>query len=101
MATLTITEYSSHGNFGTGHTVPSIYPAAGSVLAEQSIALTSSSQQCAALQPGTRLVEVSCDTISYLAFGSNPTATINLHLMPANTTRIYVINNPILIAALT
>lgn len=101
MATLTITEYSSHGNTGPSRNQPSIWPGAGTVVAEQTIALTTSSQQCAAFNANTSLIELSCDTICYLAFGANPTAVINYHLMPANTTRIYAVNNPTLLAALT
>ena len=102
MATLTLTEYSTHGSTGKNNgMVPSIYPGAGSVVAEQTMALTTSSQQFAALNAATTMVELSCDTVAYLAFGTNPTAVINYHLMPANTTRIYAINNPTLIAALT
>lgn len=99
MATLTLTEFGS-----TGYAVksyPSNFPAGGNILAEQTLALTSSSQQFSALQSGTTLVELSCDTVCYLAFGANPTAVVNYHLMPANTTRIYVVNAPTLIAALT
>ena len=102
MATITLTEYSTHGSTGKNNgMVPSIYPGAGSIVAEQTLSLTSSSQNFAALNAATTMVELSSDTVAYLAFGSNPTAVVNYHLMPANTTRIYAVNAPTLIAALT
>lgn len=65
------------------------------------MSLTASSQTFAALNANTTMIELSCDTISYLAFGASPTAVVNQHLMPANTTRIYAVNNPTLVAAIT
>ena len=98
MATLTITEYQSVGYTGSSKNQLGIYPGVGAILAEQTMSITASSTQCAALQTNTSLVELATDTACYLAFGTNPTAVAGKHLMPANTSRLYAIDSTLLIA---
>lgn len=99
MATLFLTEYGSTGYAVKTH--PSNYPAAGNILAEQAVSLSSSSAQCSALNAGTTLIELCSDTDCYLAFGTNPTATASYHYLPAKTVRYYVASGATLLAAIT
>lgn len=102
MATLTMTEYRQTGFSGYPNANQlSIYPGANQVLAEQNMALTTSSQQFSALQTNTTLIELCGDTDAYLAFGTNPTAVVNYHYLPAKTVRYYAVNGSTLVAALT
>lgn len=99
MPFLTITEYSELGY--TNKTQHASFPGVGSITAEQSLSISGSTAQCSALQNGTKFVELCADTSCYLAFGTNPTALANVHYLPSGQVRIYAINNPLIIAAIT
>ena len=101
MATLTLTEYGMIGYTGASKNQYGVHPGVGSILAEQTVSLSSSTAQCSALQSGTSLIEICSDTDCYLAFGINPIAVANYHYLPAKTVRYYAMSGLTLLAAIT
>jgi hypothetical protein len=73
MAFLYITEYAELALTGGGRLgqIPQEPP-----LAEQTVAVTGTSAQSAALNAGTRLVRLHADSIIAVSIGANPTATV-------------------------
>jgi len=70
-------------------------------LAEQTISTSGSSTQCSnAFHARTRLVRVHTDTIVSIAFGANPTATVNTRRLAANQTEYFSVEGGFKIAAI-
>jgi hypothetical protein len=71
---------------------PPMYPVAQQPpLAEQTIAITSSSTQSSAFQPNTVFVRITCDASVSIKFGTNPTATVTTALLPSGLIEYYLV----------
>jgi hypothetical protein len=90
MAFLYISEFANAAivNTGTLGSVPFPAPEAPPV-AEQKIAIASSSTPSNAFNSATTLVQLSADAICSVEFGSAPVATTSNSRMAANETRVY------------
>jgi len=87
MATLNITEYDEFETIGGQLTAPKVPP-----LVEQTQLTYTTSAASAAMNKGTRLIEVTTGaTVAHLAWGSAPTATVNFARMAANQTKFFII----------
>jgi hypothetical protein len=86
MAVLYITEFERVGRDAEGHQMPlGVTP----VVANQTVAIGSSSAQSAALNGKTRMVRIHTDAICHVAIGSNPTATTSLTRLAADQTEYF------------
>ncbi len=88
MATLYIEEYQSLPDDARGSTIP----AAGMLVANQSItSLSASSQQSAAFNNKTTFIMITADVASQVEIGSNPTAASTSTYLPADVPRPFAV----------
>ena len=66
----------------------------------QGLTTTGTSQQCAAFTANVSIVRVAVNQDTYLAIGTNPTATVNSLLMPAGSVEFFAVDSTDLIAVL-
>jgi hypothetical protein len=98
MAILYVTELSSLGFDASGQNImaPQMPPAI-----EQTVAIGGSSAASAAFGGTTRFVQLHCDAICSIAFGTTPTATTTNQRMAANETRFYTVTPLLKVAVIT
>lgn len=60
-------------------------------LASANVTYTTSSVQSAVFQQTTALVRIQCDSVAYVLFGANPTATLSSMRIPSGTVEYYAI----------
>lgn len=89
MATLYITELTHLGY--DGFSAPVMAPDVKTLVTEQFVTITGSSNLSAAFSTTTRFIMVNTDVACCLAFGLNPTALNTQHRMGANETRFYTV----------
>lgn len=87
MAKVYITEFVSVG--GTGNFPVQGALADGQYTEQTPITTSGSSQQSAAFQTNTKFVRIHTDGIMSIAFGVNPTATVNTMRLAANQTEYF------------
>jgi len=70
-------------------------------IVEQTVSIGMSSTQSAAFGGATTFVQIHCDAICSVAFGSNPTATTSNQRMAQNETRFVAVQRGHKIAVIT
>jgi len=86
MAKLYISEYNSMGHGYNGSVSGALEP---SLVEQTPVVIGAGSLQSAAFSAGTRIVRIHTDAICSIAFGANPTATVNSKRMEANRTEYF------------
>src|SRR5688500_3558794 len=81
MSTVWIEEYSALGTDQHGRTISA--PSAPSLVANQAITLSGSSQQSAAFNAATQYIRIHSDAACNYAVGSNPTASSSTSHLPS------------------
>ena len=88
MATLFISEFSSQARDGSSSVLPCAQLPA---IVEQTVAIGGASAQSAALQPGTRFVRLSADSVCSVLVGSNPTALLTSMRLSAGAAEYFAV----------
>lgn len=91
MATLYITEFRSGAGLGQGAgMVPGMFPSGQQPpVAQQTVALSTSSAASAAFDDQTALVRIAADTDCFVLFGADPTSTVEMMYLPAGAAEYY------------
>lgn len=89
MSTLYVSEFSHVSKDPSGNTV--LAPVVPSL--EQNVAIGDTSAQSNAFSAGTTYILIATDATCFVAFGTNPTATV-YHRLAANESRFYSVSMP-------
>lgn len=81
-----------------GNLLPVVY---APPIAEQKLTVSGTSTQSAVFNTNTRMVALHTSEVCSVAFGSNPTATVNTKRMAANTTEYFEVKPGDRVAVIT